>query len=78
MPKMGVHHIHLTAACPVSFLIELTYEDIVYYSERENMFKVNPKGEEIEESFIRVNDLRKFWSSAEDFDNMLKNKIILT
>ncbi len=46
MPKGGHHHLHLTAACPVDFLIELTREDIVWYSERDNILKVFPKEEE--------------------------------
>jgi hypothetical protein len=32
MPKGGVHHLHITAAASVDFLIKLTYEDVVYYS----------------------------------------------
>ena len=36
MPKPAVHHIHLTAACPISFLVEkiCTY-DHVYYNEKD-------------------------------------------
>jgi hypothetical protein len=58
MPKMGIHHIHLSAACPVSFLIKLTYEDIVYYSQSHNIFRVYTKEEQIEVSFRKVNELR--------------------
>jgi hypothetical protein len=47
MPKMAVHHIHYSAACSVDFLIKLTYDDMVYYSEKEKMFKVNPKNEQL-------------------------------
>lgn len=33
MPKPVVHHIHLTAACPISFLVnKLCYYDFVYYN----------------------------------------------
>ena len=33
MPKPVVHHIHLTAACPVNYLVKkLCYYDFVYYS----------------------------------------------
>jgi hypothetical protein len=36
MPKGGHHHLHLTAACHIDFLIELTKDDIVWFSERAN------------------------------------------
>lgn len=33
MPKPAIHHIHLTAAAPIEFLIQkLTYHDFVYYN----------------------------------------------
>lgn len=33
MPKPVIHHVHLTAACPISFLVErLCYYDFVYYN----------------------------------------------
>ena len=36
MPKPAVHHIHLTAACPIDFLVQkITYYDFVYYNEKE-------------------------------------------
>lgn len=42
MPKGGLHHIHTTAAPSVDFYVNLTYNDAVYYNEREKMFKVAP------------------------------------
>ena len=42
MPKGAIHHIHTTAAPPVDTYVKLTYNDIVYYNEREKMFKVFP------------------------------------
>jgi len=38
MPKPAIHHTHLTATADVKFLVELTYNDFVFYSEKENMF----------------------------------------
>jgi len=36
MPKPVVHHIHTTASCKVSFLVEkLLYYDFVYYNQKE-------------------------------------------
>jgi len=36
MPKPVVHHIHLTAACSIKFLVEkLCMYDHVYYNEKE-------------------------------------------
>lgn len=44
MPKPGVHHTHLTATADVHFLIYLTYNDAVYYSEKENLFHCTRNG----------------------------------
>lgn len=44
MPKGAIHHIHTSAAMPVETYVKLTYEDIVYYNERERLFKVFPQG----------------------------------
>jgi len=44
MPKPAVHHVHLTAASPIDYLIKLTYYDYVYFNERANLFKVSKKG----------------------------------
>lgn len=60
MPKTVVHHIHLTASCPVGFLVDkLCYYDFVYYNQKEQLFKVNnsqafvpPPG------YVKVNELR--------------------
>jgi hypothetical protein len=40
MPKGAIHHIHMGAAPFVKEFIKLTYEDIVYYNEKDKMFKV--------------------------------------
>lgn len=40
MPKPAVHHLHLTAAAPLDFLIKLTYYDHVYFNDRSGIFKV--------------------------------------
>ena len=40
MPKGAVHHIHTSAAPPVDVYLELTRDPIVYYNEREKLFKV--------------------------------------
>ena len=45
MPKPVVHHIHLTAACPIDYIIEkILYYDFIYYNEKDQMFKVSKKG----------------------------------
>ena len=41
MPKPAVHHTHLTACADVNFSISLTYNDFVYYSEKEDLFYTN-------------------------------------
>ena len=58
MPKPAIHHIHLTAACPVDFLIQkLTYYDIVYFNQKDQMFKVSKNGC-TEPGYIKTNHLR--------------------
>ena len=77
MPKPAVHHIHLTAACDIDYIVhDLLYFDYVYYNQQTNIFKVNRKGVK-EDGYIKVNDLRKYWHSSEDFDNHMKDIILL-
>ena len=45
MPKGALHHIHSTAVPSADFYIKLTYNDFVYYNERERLFKVAPVSE---------------------------------
>lgn len=44
MPKPVIHHVHLTAAVPIDYLIHLTYYDFVYFNDRAKIFKVSKKG----------------------------------
>jgi hypothetical protein len=32
MPKPAIHHLHMTGAVSIQFLLDLTYDDRVYYS----------------------------------------------
>lgn len=58
MPKPAVHHVQLSAACPLEFLIgKLTYYDFVYYNEKEQKFIVNKNGCD-NPGYIKTNDLR--------------------
>ena len=42
MPKGALHHLHTTAAPSTDFYIKLTYNEAVYFNEREKLFKVAP------------------------------------
>ena len=79
MPKPVVHHIHLTAASPVDFLVDtLCYKDFVYFNEKEQMFHVDAtKKGCTKEGYVKVNELRKYWSSSTEFDEYLKKSILL-
>lgn len=57
MPKPAVHHTHLTACADVDFLIQLTYNDFVFYSEKENLFYTNQNGCD-KPGYLKVNTLR--------------------
>lgn len=43
MPKPAIHHLHMTATVSTDFLLDLTYDWRVWYSEQENLFKVSAK-----------------------------------
>jgi hypothetical protein len=77
MPKPAVHHTHLTGAVDVNSLVELTYYDFVYYSEKKNDFYISKTPQAIakngvdvfavggeKESYIKANDLRSFWKGG--------------
>lgn len=71
MPKPAVHHIHLTASCSIQFLIDkLCMYDHVYYSEKEQNFKVSKKGCDLP-GYVQVNTLRQYWDSSTSFDEHL-------
>jgi hypothetical protein len=77
MPKPVVHHIHLTAACPIEFLVEqLCYYDYVYYNQKEQLFKTNKNGCDLP-GYVKVTDLRKYWARSADFDKFLYDSILL-
>jgi hypothetical protein len=77
MPKGAIHHMHTTAAPPTETYIEMTYEDITYYNERENMFRVFPKPEQVKDGYIRTVDYRRFSSDPKGFDDFLRSKITI-
>ena len=74
MPKGGLHHIHSCGSGSVECFLELTKNDIVYFNERERVFKVAPKGND-DDGFVKCNDLRKFHETPADFDNKLREYI---
>jgi hypothetical protein len=77
MPKTVVHHIHLTAAAPISYLVEkLCYYDFVYFNQKDLMFKVSKKGCNLP-GYVKVNQLRQFWESSTAFDKYLHDAILL-
>ena len=68
MPKGGIHHIHTTAANPIDAYLELTYDDAVYYQNKEKLFKVYPKHEGVADGYIQCTKLRSFSKTPEEFD----------
>jgi len=57
MPKPAVHHTHITACADLDLLVSLTYNDFVYFSEKEDMFHVSQKGCD-KPGYLPVNVLR--------------------
>ena len=41
LPKGAVHNLHLAGAVQADQLLKLTYEDCVYFSQRDKYFKVS-------------------------------------
>ena len=66
----------MTGAVSCQFLLELTYDDKVYYSEKENNFHVTAKPCE-KEGYMKVNTLRHYWKDAQKFDDWLRQKMEL-
>ena len=77
MPKGGLHHVHTTAAPHVDLYIEMTYNPVTYYNEREGLFKVFPDHEK-EDGYEPCNKLREWFSSPEEYDERLRQQILLT
>ena len=53
MPKGGLHHVHTTAAPHVDVFLELTYDPLTYYNEREGLFKVFHDHTDKEDGFMQ-------------------------
>ena len=77
MPKGAIHHIHTTAANPIDAYLKLTYDDRTYYSQREDLFKVYPKPQDIKEGYIQTTVMRSFADSDSEFDTKMKDVILL-
>jgi len=58
LPKGGVHHIHTTAQFPLATYLKLTHDERVYFSEKDKMFKVFPKADQVEDGYISCKLLR--------------------
>jgi len=77
MPKGAIHHMHTTASPPVSSYMELTYEPIVYYNERESLFKVFPQHHK-EDGYVSCVEMRNFYKDPKEYDDQLRSAILLT
>ena len=76
MPKGALHHIHTSAAPPVETYVKLTYDPIVYFNEREGIFKVFPQHEK-EDGYVSCVEMRNFSESPDAYDRHLKEAILL-
>ena len=76
MPKGAHLHLHLTAACRLDFLMELTKDECIYYNEEKNKLKVFPLGD-VEDGYIQTGILREKWDKEGTFDEFIKWKILL-
>jgi adenosine deaminase CECR1 len=78
MPKGAIHHIHTSAAPPIEVYMSLTYDPMVFYNEREKLFKIFPKATMKEDGYVSCVEMRAYSKDIEAFDNHLKNEILLT
>ena len=77
MPKGALHHLHTTASPSVEEYIKLTYENEVAFNEREGLFKVL-LGKEQVDGYLKCKEVRGFYKTNEEYDNILKEAILLT
>lgn len=68
MPKGAIHHIHTTAANPIDAYLKLTYDDRVYFNNRERLFKVFPKHKGVPNGYLQCTAMRSFAKDPEEFD----------
>ena len=76
MPKGAIHHLHTTAANPINAYLQLTYDDRVYYNNKDKLFKVFPLHEGVPEGYIQCKTLREFHPEGE-FDKIVTDEILL-
>jgi hypothetical protein len=68
MPKGSIHHLHTSAAPPVEVYLKMTYDDMVYYNERDGIFRVFPIAEDAEEGYVQCNVMRNFSKDPAAYD----------
>lgn len=78
MPKGGLHHVHTTAAPHVDVFIELTYDPVTYYNEREGLFKVFVNRANVQDGYVQCKEMRAFYSDPKEYDDILRTQILLT
>ena len=75
---------YTVAAPSIEFYLKLTYNESVYFNEREGLFKVAPVSDIAiiliqkglnEGGFVKCAEMRRFWSTAEEFDQRLRDII---
>ena len=72
MPKGGLHHVHTTAAPHVDVFVELTYDPVTYYNEREGLFKVFVCPDLKEDGFVQCQEMRSFYADPNEYDDKLR------
>jgi len=72
MPKGAIHHIHTSAAPPIEVYMSLTYDPIVFYNEREKLFKIFPKTTMKEDGYVSCVEMRNFHKEPNVYDEHLK------
>jgi len=78
MPKGGLHHVHTTAAPHVEVFIELTYDPVTFYNERQGLFKVFTNYADKEDGFVQCIEMRRWYQNPKDYDDILRRQILLT
>lgn len=76
MPKPAIHHVHIEAAASAEFLLDLTYDNRVFYSVHDDCFKVFPTGKP-PSGYKAVFEMRQTSSNVTEFDRWIKDKIVV-
>ena len=77
MPKGSIHHLHTSAAPPIEVYLKMTYDEMVYYNERDGLFKVFPNPAHAEDGYVQCVVMRNWSKDPAAYDTKLRQTMTL-